>query len=107
MAVFFSALIVYIYTLFGCVAPYRDTGEMVSVAHTLGIAHPPGYPLYTIISKIWLLLLPFGSEGYRLNVLSAVGGAATAWIFYRILIELSYKKLVSAAGHHSKVDVAM
>ena len=96
MIVFVSAFIVYLYTLFGCVAPYRDTGEMVSTAHTLGIAHPPGYPLYTLMSKVWLLILPFGSEGYRLNVLSALGGAATAYLFYRLLLAINIRKPAAA-----------
>jgi len=96
MFVLLISFIVYLYTLFGCVAPYRDTGEMVSVAHTLGIAHPPGYPLYTLLSKAWLILVPFGSEGYRMNVLSAAGGAVTAWLFYKLLVSLSIKRTTAA-----------
>ncbi len=96
MIVFISSFIVYLYTLFSCVAPYRDTGEMVSVGHTLGIAHPPGYPLYALMSKVWLLILPLGSEGYRLNVLSALGGAVTAWLFYRVLLAVSIRKTTAA-----------
>ena len=88
MLVFFISFMVYLYTLFPGVAPYRDTGEMVSVAHTLGIAHPPGYPLYTLVSKLWLIILPFGNSGYMLNVLSALSGAAAAWLMYRIFIAL-------------------
>jgi tetratricopeptide (TPR) repeat protein len=96
MVVFIVSFIVYLYTMFPGVAPYRDTGEMVSAAHVLGIVHPPGYPLYTLLAKAWLLLEPFGNEGFRLNVLSAVGGAATAWFMYRIFIALMLNRAAAA-----------
>ncbi|MHB9154555.1 MAG: protein O-mannosyl-transferase family [Endomicrobiales bacterium] len=92
MLVFFVTFILYLFTLFPGVAPYRDTGEMVSVAHTLGIAHPPGYPLYTLLSKLFLFLLPWGNAGYRLNVLSALAGAGTGWLMYRIFTALQLGK---------------
>ncbi|MBN1622568.1 MAG: DUF2723 domain-containing protein [Endomicrobiales bacterium] len=88
MAVLLISFIVYLYTLFPAVAPYRDTGEMVSVAHTLGIAHPPGYPFYAILSKIFLILIPWGNAGYKMNVLSALASAVTVWLLYKILVKL-------------------
>ncbi|PIV53793.1 MAG: hypothetical protein COS17_01985, partial [Elusimicrobia bacterium CG02_land_8_20_14_3_00_37_13] len=59
---------VYLYTMFPTIAPYRDAGEMATVIHTLSVAHPPGYPLYTLIGKIFVLLIPFGNVAYRLNL---------------------------------------
>jgi hypothetical protein len=32
---------------------YGDTGEMVSCGYMLGICHPPGYPLYTLLTYIF------------------------------------------------------
>lgn len=90
--VFFITFIIYLLTQFPSVAPYRDTGEMVAVAHTLGVAHPPGYPFYTLISKLFLLIMPLASEGYRLNVLSGLASAFTAWVVYRIFIKLGLQK---------------
>lgn len=84
--VFILTFIIYLITQFPSVAPYRDTGEMVAVAHTLGVAHPPGYPLYTLISKLFLFIMPLASEGYRLNVLSGLASAFTAWLVYRIFL---------------------
>lgn len=60
------------------VAAYRDSGEMVTAAKTLGVAHPPGYPLYVIAAKA-ATFLPLGNPSYRLNVFSALAVAlATA-----------------------------
>ncbi|MEO7994821.1 MAG: DUF2723 domain-containing protein, partial [bacterium] len=33
-----------------------DSGELITAAATGGIAHPPGYPLYTMLLHAWLLL---------------------------------------------------
>jgi 4-amino-4-deoxy-L-arabinose transferase-like glycosyltransferase len=54
-----------------------DSGEFQVVAAGWGIAHPPGYPLYTVVGALWVRLIPFGTVPFRLNLLSAVL-AATA-----------------------------
>lgn len=54
-----------------------DSGEFQLVAATLGIAHPPGYPLYTMIGALWVRLFPLGSIPFRLNLLSAALAATT------------------------------
>ncbi|MCB4790548.1 MAG: DUF2723 domain-containing protein [Elusimicrobia bacterium] len=86
MLIFLFSFILYLFTLFPGVAPYRDTGEMTSVAFTLGIAHPPGYPFYALLSKLFLIILPWGNVGYKLNVLSALAGALTVFMIYKILL---------------------
>lgn len=83
MIPFISSFILYLATLFPGTAPYRDSGEMASVAARLGIAHPPGYPLYTLIARVWSTIMPAGSIGFRLNVLSALAGAGTIWMVFR------------------------
>jgi tetratricopeptide (TPR) repeat protein len=97
MTAFFVSFILYLVTLFPSAAPYRDTGEMVSVAKTLGIAHPPGYPFYTLLSKIFLFILPWGNAGYKMNVLSALAGAVSVYLMYKILNIFSFKKRYSFA----------
>src|SRR5437867_8676283 len=54
-----------------------DSGEFQFVAYILGIPHPPGYPLYALVGRLWTLVLPFGEVAYRMNLLSAVFAAAT------------------------------
>jgi dolichyl-phosphate-mannose-protein mannosyltransferase len=50
---------------------------MITVAYLLGVAHPPGYPLYTLLAKL-ASLVPFGTVAWRVNLFSALtGGAAT------------------------------
>ncbi len=57
-----------------------DSGEFQLVAARWGIAHPPGYPLYTLLGGGWVHLFPWGSAAWRLNLLSA-GLAATTLTF--------------------------
>lgn len=58
-----------------------DSGELAAVQATLGIAHPTGYPLFTILGYIYSLIpLPF-TKIYQLNILAALYSAAAAGIF--------------------------
>lgn len=66
------------------VVPYRDAGEMTVLAHTLGVAHPPGYPLYTVVGKIFSLV-PVGNAAYRTNLMSAVMAAGAVVLLFWML----------------------
>lgn len=48
-----------------------DGVELVVASSTLGIAHPPGYPTYILLGKLFSLL-PFGTVAFRYNLFSAV-----------------------------------
>lgn len=62
---------------------WGDSGELISVGYTLGIAHPPGYPLYTLLAKL-CTLLPIKTIAWRINFLSAFSGAVSTFVFYLI-----------------------
>ena len=63
---------------------WYDMGEFALGSHVLGIAHNPGYPLYMILGKLFTLL-PIGDIAYRVNLMSAVWGAATVFLLFLIL----------------------
>lgn len=48
----------------------EDSGELIAAAYTGGVPHSPGYPLFTMLGKLFSLL-PWGSVAYRLNLMSA------------------------------------
>jgi dolichyl-phosphate-mannose-protein mannosyltransferase len=54
-----------------------DTGELIVVSRTLGVAHPPGYPLFTLLGHLFSWL-PFGSVASRVNLVSSCCDAAAA-----------------------------
>lgn len=57
VGIFVSTLILYLLTAYPTVA-YIDSGELAVANWTLGIAHPTGYPLYTLLGRLFSLL-PF------------------------------------------------
>jgi hypothetical protein len=68
------AFVVYLTTLSPTLPP-GDSGDLITAASTLGIAHPPGYPLFAIIGHLFTLL-PVGSAAIRVNLMSALLDAA-------------------------------
>jgi hypothetical protein len=63
--------------------PAGDSGELIAVAHGLGTAHPPGYPLWTLLAAAWERLVPIGGVVFRLNLFSAVTAALAAAVLAR------------------------
>jgi hypothetical protein len=76
-----------------------DSAELTTAAHTGGIVRATGYPLYLMIGRIWSQI-PIGDVGFRMNLLSAVSGAATVFMVERILSRwrLSNWALLGALG---------
>ncbi|MFH1681911.1 MAG: DUF2723 domain-containing protein [Candidatus Eisenbacteria bacterium] len=75
-----AVLALYLLTL--CPTVYvGDSGELTTAAAVLGVAHPPGYPLYVLLGRLFALL-PAGSVAFRVNLLSAVSGAAAASLLF-------------------------
>lgn len=83
-AVWLGLFAFHVFCAGGAVVPYRDTGEMVVDAHTLGVAHPPGYPLYTLAGKAFGLI-SLGNPAYRLNVFSAFAAAFLGLVVFLFL----------------------
>ncbi|NXQ88951.1 TM260 protein, partial [Nyctibius grandis] len=80
--------------------PGGDAGELITAAYELGVAHPPGYPLFTLLAKLATGLLPGGSPAHRVNLLCAlVGAAAASLLFYTVFrLSGSYAGGILAAG---------
>ncbi|XP_054683679.1 transmembrane protein 260 isoform X2 [Grus americana] len=80
--------------------PGGDAGELITAAYELGVAHPPGYPLFTLLAKLATGLLPVGSPAYRVNLLCGlVGAAAASLLFYTVFrLSGSYAGGILAAG---------
>ncbi|OGU71501.1 MAG: hypothetical protein A2V93_08950 [Ignavibacteria bacterium RBG_16_34_14] len=72
--------IIYLTTLAPTVVKI-DSGELSAVQTTLGIAHPTGYPLFTIVGYLFSLIpLPF-RDIYKLNLLAAIWCTAGTSVF--------------------------
>lgn len=71
----------YLSTLAPTILP-ADSGEFQIVGPLLGVAHPPGYALFTMLAKLFSLI-PLGEVAWRLNLMGAVTGAATLVVVAR------------------------
>ena len=81
------ALIVYLRTLAPGLTEI-DSGELAAVAATLGIAHPSGYPLFSLLGHVWTMV-PTGLRVITwMNALSAVLCAASVWIVARVILDV-------------------
>jgi hypothetical protein len=75
-AVFAVAFGVYLATLAPTVG-LTDSGELTVAAWSLGNAHPPGFPLYLLLTHLFTSL-PMGSVAWRANLGSAFFAALAA-----------------------------
>jgi hypothetical protein len=66
-----AMLLVYAATLAPGVT-FWDSGEFIAAAHSFGIPHPPGTPVFVIALKAWAELLGFLSFARATNLFSAV-----------------------------------
>jgi len=77
-----SFLLGIVYTL--CVAPsvhWEDSGEFITTAKNLGIAHPPGHPLYIVLSHIFTLISSFKKTALAVNMFSVFISSLTLFFF--------------------------
>ena len=93
---FIASLALYLRTL----APsllFGDSAEFQTIAYTLGIGHPTGYPVYVLLAKLFTLL-PMGEIAYRVNLFSAVCAALTVGMVYLMIRRLGATYAAAAYG---------
>src|SRR5213083_93212 len=84
--VFFAALFLYSWTLAPTVT-LTDSGELIVVAQGIGVAHPPGFPLWVILAHL-ASLVPLGNIAVRINFSSAVFAAFASAMLTLVVAEL-------------------
>jgi hypothetical protein len=71
---------------------FSDSLEFQLVVPTFGIAHPTGYPLYTLLGGLWSnLLFPFGNWAWRMNLFSALVAGISVGLICRLGQKLGKK----------------
>src|SRR6476469_3986144 len=85
-AVFLVALVVYSRTLAPTVT-LTDSGELIVAADGLGVAHPPGTPLWVMLAHL-ASLVPVGNVAVRINFSSAVFAALSCAMLTLVVAEL-------------------
>jgi hypothetical protein len=94
-AIFF--FVIYLATLAPDVLT-ADNGEFQLVATKLGVAHPPGFPLYTMLAHL-MSRLPLGATpAYRINLFSAITSLFTLLLVSLTLYRLTRSHLAGATA---------
>jgi transmembrane protein TMEM260 (protein O-mannosyltransferase) len=88
---------VYLLTLYPSVGGGGDPFKFQYLGLVLGTAHPPGYPLYVLLSHLFSRL-PIGTPAYRANVMSAAFGCITAGVVYLVCRRLGARRAPSAGA---------
>ena len=73
-----------------------DSGEFQFAAPLLGVAHPTGYPLYLLLGRLFIGLIPLGDPAFRMNLLSAVFAAIAVSMTYLLARQLTPHRTVAA-----------
>ncbi len=76
--------LIYLFTM--CRTVYvGDSGEFSLVLKTLGIAHPPGYPLFTLVGHAFLSLTAFFNPAFSANLFGALLAVAVVPALFLLL----------------------
>ncbi len=89
-------LAIYIATLAPTTA-FWDTSEYIAAAKVLGIPHPPGNPLFSILAHTFGLLPVAAGYAKRINLFAAVTSSAAAGLWF-LVAERWMRGLVAARG---------
>lgn len=83
---FLFTFLLYLFTLTPSLSA-GDNGELTTAAYFLGVGHAPGYPFYTLMSKLFTYI-PFGNIAWRTNLFSGTCGAISMIFFYLIMVKV-------------------
>ncbi len=93
-ALFAVVFIVYMLTVAPTIS-FWDTGEFITCAVTMGIPHPPGAPLLSLVGRVMSIIpfYDFRGDGlahiaYRINLISVITGALTILLLFSVIVRL-------------------
>ena len=69
--------------------PGGDSGELIAVSHVLGVPHPPGYPTFTLVNKLFTTLIPVGTVAWKSNLLAAICASGAGLFLHLSVVELT------------------
>ena len=74
---------------------FWDTGELQTVASILGIAHPPAAPAFVLLGWLFVHIVPFGDDAWRVNFTCAVAVCVAVGLLYATMRRLAIPPIVA------------
>ncbi len=75
----------------------EDDALFVLASYYNGVAHPPGYPVYTLLGHLFTYL-PFGTIAFRVHLLSALFATVSIGVIGAIIFQLTRSRFLSATA---------
>lgn len=97
LTVFVLVLFLYGWTTPRLVA-LEDDGLFISNLHFFGVAHPPGYPIHTLLGTIFYHILPFGTPAFKGHFFSGFAAAGACVAIYAIVAMLVRGRIFAYLG---------
>lgn len=95
--IFFSTLVIYIHHLSPSIYG-GDSGDLLSAAIVKGVAHPSGYPLYTILGILFLKLPIEETPAWKFGLSSAILSSFSVVLMYLIVKEITENRLLALSS---------
>lgn len=92
------ALLLYTRTLQPTLGGMFNSEEYQYAAYSLSLAHSTGYPLFLLLGKLWVTILPFGDIAFRMNAFSALWAILATIVTFLIIRELTSNLTASVLG---------
>lgn len=86
LAVFFIAFVAYALTAQRSTG-FWDCGEFIASTYKLQVSHPPGAPLYTLLSRVFVSVFPAEMVALGSSLFSALFGALTGMVLYHLIVQ--------------------
>ena len=95
LALLLGFLMLYVATL--CPTVYfGDSGEISAAIARNGVIHPPGYPLFGLLGRLALVLVPVGEAAFRIGCVTALSAALTIPTLFLLQRRLTIGQLAAA-----------
>ncbi len=91
---FLASLVIYTHNLSPSVYG-GDVGDFLSAISVMGVPHPPGYPLMTVLGILFAWAVPNVSLPYRVGLISAVASSITLVFVYLTVRRLTKSYVLS------------
>lgn len=71
-----------------------DVGDLVTAAKVMGVAHPPGYPLFTFVGFLFTRI-NFISPAFMVGLISVFSSALAVLIYYFLSLQFTKNKFIA------------
>ncbi len=81
----------------------QDSGELAVASLYAGVPHPPGYPVWTIYTWFFTVIIPFGNIAWRVAVSSAFAGALSCGII-TLMVSRGSSMFIESVAELKNID---